>query len=80
MAAQPEPTTRVWDLTSGTAQAAGKPAATVLPMRLAAAKGRTVITEASGDRLGSARGLVLGLACGLVLWAGIIWLVEGLFR
>ncbi len=80
MAAQPEPTTRAWDLARGEAQAAGKPSALVLPMRLAAARGRTVITEASGDRVGPARGLVVGLACGLVLWAGIIWLVEGLFR
>ena len=80
MAAQPEPTTRVWDLNRGEAQASGKPSAMVLPMRPAAAKGRTVITEASGDRAGPARGLVLGLALGLSLWGAIIWLAEGLFR
>ena len=80
MAAQPEPSTGAWNLARDKAHVAVQPSALVLPMRPAAAKGRTVSTQASGDRVGPARGVVLGLAFGLVLWAGIIWLVEGLLH
>ena len=60
------------------AHAGGQPRALVLPMRPVSAKGRTVIIEASGDRVGPARGIVLGLTFGLALWGLIIGLVAAL--
>ena len=80
MAASPEPTTGVWTLPGVEAHAGGQPRARVLPMRPASAKGRAVITETSGDRVGPARGIVLGLTFGLGLWAVILGLVATLFH
>ena len=80
MAAQPEPTTGVWEFPGSEAHAASQPSALVLPLRLASAKGRPVIIEASGDRAGPARGIALGLVLGLALWVVIIRLAEPLFQ
>ncbi len=78
MAALPEPTTGVWTVPGIEAHVGGQPRALVLPMRPVSARGRAVITETSGDRVGPARGIVLGLTFGLALWVVIIGLVATL--
>ncbi len=70
MAAQPESVTRP-GVSSLRDTAAGRPAATVLPLRPMDAHGRKLPERTSGDRLGPARGLVLGLGMGAVLWIGL---------
>ena len=78
--AAPEPSTVVWGSRREAAQAAARPSATVLPMRPVNFRGSRVITEASGGRIGPARGLALGLCLGLTLWGGIIGLAASFLR
>ena len=70
MAAQPEPF-----VSSATVQPAdfglNTRTAAILPLRRLTADGRSAMEEASGDRLGSARGLLLGLCLGAGLWVAI---------
>ena len=58
--------------------------ATILPWRARPAPGPDSIGlrpyQAPGDRLGTARGLLLGLAIGAVLWTAIVVMVWRLLR
>ncbi len=78
MAAQPEPTTPRSRSSTGHAV---RPSATVVSLRHAEdGSGHRLVDQASGSRLGPARGLLLGLAIGAVLWLGIGLLAWSAFR
>ena len=55
-------------------------AAEVLPFRRTDAQGRKLVDETSGDRLGPAHGLIIGLALGATIWIGLALLAWEFFR
>ncbi len=53
--------------------------AIVLPMPRVTADGQPIHDHAAGGRLGPARGVIIGLAAGAALWAGLLSLARHLF-
>ena len=78
MAAQPEIASSRAEL-SATLDAELRPAAIVLPLRKRDAQGHKLVDETSGDRLGPAHGLILGLSLGAIFWLALGLLAWRIF-
>ncbi len=71
MAARPEVFIRNPGAPLVNADAEARPIAMVLPLRRTDSHGRKLVDQTSGDRLGPAQGLVIGLALGATFWLGL---------
>ena len=60
--------------------ALGRPAAVVLSLPRVTADGHPMIDHAAGGRLGPARGVLVGVSVGVVLWAGLLSLAWRVFH
>ncbi len=80
MAARPEVFTRQAGVHPVHADADARPAAIVLALRRTDSQGRKLVDETSGDRLGPAQGLVIGLALGAMFWLTLGLLAWGVFQ
>ena len=79
MAARSDAFTRLTGAPPST-EADARPAAVILPLRRTDPLGRKLVDETSGDRLGPARGLVIGLALSAGMWACLGILTWASFR
>ena len=80
MAAQPELFSPHPGTPAGRPETEARPPAIVLPLRRTDAQGRKLVDQTSGDRLGPAGGLLMGLGLGAILWLGLGLLAWEFFR
>ncbi len=80
MAARPEVFTRHPGAPPVSPDSELRPAALVLPLRRTDSQGRKLVDQTSGDRLGPAQGLVIGLVLSAAFWLAIVALAWAATR